>query len=64
MRVCACVCIPMHTYIYLYVYSISSHYFVFTIMQNLHFAPSAVFMLFKTLTLFWSCFMFVFKDFL
>lgn len=59
-----CVCVYLCTHIYLNVYPISIHYFVFTIMQNLHFAPSAVFMLFKTFTLFWSCFMFVFKDFL
>lgn len=60
---CVCVYIPMHTNIFVCIANLQP-LFLFTIMQNLHFAPSAVFMLFKTPTLFWSCFMFVFKDFL
>lgn len=63
-----CVCVHnyayMYIYIYFYVYTTSIHYFSFAIMQNHHFAPSALFVLFKTLILFWSRFMFVFKDFL
>lgn len=59
---CVCVYTHIYTQIYLYVYIISTFYFLFTIMQNHYFAPSAVFVLFKTLTLFWNCFMFVFKD--